>query len=104
MRARWMLLAVLAAALAGCHTMRFEVSSEPHRNVVYDRKSFFLWGLAPTQRVDVSEHCPHGVAAIREETRFSDGFFNLITLGVWVPRSSWYYCLDGTGVAGRTAP
>jgi len=77
----------------GCHTIRFEVVNEPHSQVIYDRKSFFFWGLTPTKEVDVSEHCPAGVAAIREETRFSDGFFSVITVGIWKPRSSWYYCL-----------
>ena len=80
-------------ALSGCHTMHFEVSSDPHERVVYDRKSFFLWGLVPTREVDVSAHCPGGVAAIREETRFSDGLLEFVTLGIWQPRSSWYYCL-----------
>jgi hypothetical protein len=91
MRSIALLLSLIAAS--GCHTMRFEVSGEPHARVVYDRKSFFLWGLTPTQEVDVSSYCPTGVAAIREETRFSDGFFAAITLGIWEPRSSWYYCL-----------
>jgi len=87
-------LALLRILSSGCHTMRFEVADEPHGRVVYDRKSFFLWGLAPTREVDVSAYCPAGVAAIREETRFSDGFFGFVTLGIWQPRSSWYYCLD----------
>jgi len=87
----------LTLFVSGCHTMRFEISSEEHSTVVYDRKSFFLWGLAPTREVDVSRFCPSGAAAIKEETRFSDGFFGFITLGIWQPRSSWYYCLtDGS--------
>jgi hypothetical protein len=77
--------------------MRFELSDEPHAEVVYDRKSFFLWGLVPTKKVDVSRFCPGGVAVIREETRFSDGFFQAITLGIYEPRSSWYYCLEPKG-------
>ena len=92
---RLFLLLLLLVATSGCHTMRFEVSDEPYSDVVYDRKSFFLWGLVPTREVDVSLHCPAGVAAIREETSFSDGFFDFITLGIWEPRSSWYYCLSG---------
>jgi hypothetical protein len=91
---RSLLLLPLLFALGGCHTMRFEVANEPHSRVVYDRKSFFLYGLVPTKQVDVARHCPAGVAAVREETRFSDGFFSVVTLGIWQPRSSWYYCLD----------
>jgi hypothetical protein len=94
-RARWLRWASLLAAscAVGCHTMRFEVSSEPATHEMHHRKSFFLWGLTPTREVDVSEFCPYGVAAIREETSFSDGFFGFITLGIWQPRSSWYACL-----------
>jgi hypothetical protein len=95
------LICLAAGALAGCHTMRFDVADASGAQVVYDRKSFFLWGLVPTQEVDVGQHCPHGVAAVREETRFSDGFFSLITLGIWDPRSSWYYCLPEPRSASR---
>lgn len=90
---RWMMV-VAALLSSGCHTMRFEVSNEPHQRVVFHRKSFFFWGLTPTAEVDVSAYCPAGVTAIREQTQLSDGFFDLITLGIWAPRSSWYYCLD----------
>ena len=94
-RLKWSSTVVLLLIfVAGCHTMRFQVTNEPHAQIVYARKSFYLWGLTPTQKIDVSNHCPAGVAAIREETRFSDGFFSFITLGIWQPRSSWYYCLE----------
>jgi len=72
--------------------MRFEVTGGPVSKVVHDRKSFFVGGLFPTRKVDVLAFCPDGVVAIREQTRFVDGLFNLITLGIWTPRSSWYYC------------
>ena len=85
--------ALLAALLGGCHTMRFELTDKPSDRVVYDRKSFLLWGLVPTRTVDVAQYCPNGVAAIRERTTFTDGLLAFITLDVWEPRSSWYYCL-----------
>ncbi len=94
MRAPIQTLFLLVAALAAsaCHTMRFEVSDEPIADVVVDRKSFFLWGLAPTKTVDLREKCPRGVVAIEEEETFGDGFFETITLGIWAPRTSRYYC------------
>jgi hypothetical protein len=84
--------------------MRFEVADRDHANVVYDRKAFFVWGLAPTKEVDVATHCPYGVAAIREETTFVDGLLGLVTLGIYQPRSSWYYCLHNqvTPLPGTT--
>jgi hypothetical protein len=85
-------IACLMLGITACHTMRFEVGSGPVSETVYQRKSFFVGGLFPTREVDVSKHCPNGAVAIREETRFVDGLFNVITLGIWTPRSSWYYC------------
>lgn len=78
--------------LAACHTMRFEVGEGQASNVVYHRKSFYVGGLFPTQTVDVSHFCPAGAVAVREETTFLDGLFDVITLSIWTPRSSWYYC------------
>jgi Bor protein len=86
------LLLGLVASTTACHTMRFDVGSGPVSEVVYERKSFFLGGIGPTRKVDVRVHCPNGAVAIREQTTFVDGLFNLITLGIWAPRSSWYYC------------
>lgn len=95
MRMRSLVVLALLASLSGCNTMRFEVSNEPHGEVVYDRKSFFFWGLTPTKEIDVSDFCSDGVAAIREETGLSDTVFSVLTLGFWQPRSSWYYCRRG---------
>lgn len=83
----------LAVGVAACHTMHFDVVDQPEAKVVEERKNYFLWGLAPTVEVDVRDHCPNGVSAIREEQTFVDGVFELITLGIWSPRSSWYHCL-----------
>lgn len=86
---------VLSAAvlLGGCHSMRFDVAPErPVSEVVYERKAFFLFGLAPTREVVLTDHCPHGVVAVREEQTFVDGLLNLVTLGIYAPRSSWYDC------------
>lgn len=88
-----LIISVAATILPGCHTMRFEISNAPHERVVYERKSFFFWGLVPTKRIDAAARCPGGVAAIRERTTFTDGLLEALTLGIWEPRSSWYYCL-----------
>ena len=84
---------LLAQGVAGCHAMRFNVSDTPHEKVVYERKSYFLGGLFTTQNVDVSTRCPHGVAAVREETTFTDGVLGILAGGLWQPRSSLYFCL-----------
>ena len=83
---------VAALSLSACHTMRFEVGDGPEGKVVYDRKTFWLGGLITTQHVDVSQFCPNGAVAIREETTFTDGLLNFVTLSIYSPRSSYYHC------------
>lgn len=89
---RLVLVASLVALQVGCHTMRFEVAPGPHEKVVHHRKSFWVGALFPEVRVDVSQYCPAGVVAVEEETTFLDGFFGFITLSIWTPRTSRYYC------------
>lgn len=74
--------------------MQIQVADVPPDRVqtVEKRNSFFFWGLVPTRRVDGRATCPAGVARIAEDTTFGDGFFNLITLGIWAPRSVIYTC------------
>ena len=38
------------------------------------------------------QYCPAGAVAVREETTFVDGLFDLITLSIYSPRSTTYYC------------
>ena len=90
---RTYLAVALLAALCGCHNIRFEVADGPVERTVYERKSFYFWGLTPKREVDVSQQCPAGVASVREQTQVSDGFLALVTFGIWQPRSSWYHCL-----------
>ena len=66
-------LACLVVPLVACHTMRFELTKQTHESVVTVRKAYFIGGLTPARYVDVAKHCPHGVAAVREETTFGDG-------------------------------
>lgn len=93
------LIALLGAVmlLGACHTMRFDIGNGRAVEEVYERKSFFLFGLVPTRVVNVGAVCPAGVVAVREEITFLDGLFANLTLGIWTPRSSWYYCGTGEG-------
>jgi hypothetical protein len=94
------ILVLIIGLLSGCHTIRFDLSIQRETKVVHERKSFFLWGLVPSNReVDVRTRCPAGAAAIREQTSFTDGLFTVLFLGIWELRSSWYYCLPPNGEA-----
>jgi hypothetical protein len=86
-------LIAFLAVMSGCHTMQFEVANVDHDRVVDARNSFFFWGLSPDVAIDVSQYCPAGVAAVREQTTFRDILLGVVTLGIWQPRSSSYFCL-----------
>ena len=85
-------IAALGLVLAGCHTMRFEVGDGPVGKVVHERKAFFVAGLAPTRKVDVLQFCPAGAVAVSEEISFVDGLLAAVTLSIYTPRSSTFYC------------
>ena len=88
------LLAVSVLILCGCHTMMFEISDLPQEGEVKENRSFFFWGLTPNMKINVREKCPYGASAIREEMTFDNGFAALITLGIWIPRETTYYCIS----------
>ncbi|MGH9893674.1 MAG: Bor family protein, partial [bacterium] len=56
------------------------------------RKAFFIGGLAPTRHIDISAYCPAGAVAVSEETTFVDGLLGFLTLSIYTPRSSTFYC------------
>ena len=87
------LLATLVLIFAGCHTMIFEISDLPQEDEIKENKSFFFWSLTPDMTINVLEKCPHGVAAISEETTFDNGLAGFITLGIWAPRETTYHCI-----------
>jgi hypothetical protein len=78
-----------------CHSMKFEISDAPKGRVVKDSKSFFLFGVVPTQEVDLATICPEGTVSVAESTTFLEGFLGLITIGIYTPRSSTYTCRGG---------
>ncbi len=80
-------------ASTACHSLFIRVSSAPFNPTpVVDRKTFWLFGCLPEQEVDVSAICPDGVGVIEEATSFSDALLTALTLEIYTPRTSSYYC------------
>ena len=93
MRIASLMISIGVLTMAGCHTMRFVVSDAPQPTTkVVERNSYFFWGLVPNKRIDVSEKCPGGVVAIHEQTTGFDVAINILTLDIWTPRTTTYYC------------
>jgi len=86
------LILTLFLSISACHSMKFKIADGQVGNVVKDRKSFFLFGIVPTENVDLALYCPNGTIAVAESTSFLDGFLGFVTLGIYTPRSSTYYC------------
>ena len=90
-----LLTLLVLTTLTGCHSMRFDISPDATTAPISTMKSYYLFGLVPTKQIDLAQYCPNGTAAIVEETTFLDGFCGAITLGIWTPRTSRYYCSGG---------
>jgi hypothetical protein len=102
---RLLVVALTASLLAGCHTFHFQVSNAPAETVpIQEHKSFFIAGLFPTHEIDVRGICPHGVAAIEEETTGLDALAVVLTLSLYTPRSSRYFCRLAPVPSAEAAP
>jgi Bor protein len=92
----WCLALALLLALPGCYTMKFVVArvSEEQQTLppIDVRNSFFFLGLGPTNDLDVRAVCPYGVWQIDENTTSVDVLLTFVTLLVYTPRTSSYYC------------
>ena len=71
--------------------MRFELVQDLRGAVVTERKSYFLWGLAPTVEVDVLDKCQYGAVAIVDSSD-AGGSTWVPTLGLWSRRTTTASC------------
>jgi hypothetical protein len=89
--------AILAlTALAACHVVRYDtgVAPSPRR---YERTvHFFFWGLVPPRgaTVDLDEACPEGAARWKEKATFGDALADVLTVGLWSPRTVIVECAE----------
>ncbi len=82
-----MLTGVLLVATNGCLHTTFTTGKPRGSQRESGTNSFFLWGLVNTSEVDLPAVCPAGVAKFTIYKSFGDGLLNLITLGIYDPRS-----------------
>lgn len=93
MRVAVLMMLVLCTA---CNTLHFKLEETSRRGkVISERKHFFLLGLFPTREVEVTKRCPKGAQAIEEEITLADGAMGLVTLGIYTPRTSRFFCYAG---------
>jgi hypothetical protein len=93
---RRLALASLAAlALAGCHVVKYDTGRPASPRVVTIPVNFFVWGLVGKPVVDLDAACPEGVARWQNQATFGDAFIDVITIGLWSPRTVTLTCAEG---------
>ena len=98
---RRFVLAVLAvvalAGLSGCHNVRYDTGRPASDRVVNVPVNFFLWGFVGQKVVDLDAACPEGAASWQNQATVVDALIDVVTLGIWSPRTVTIRCAVGRG-------
>ena len=93
---RRLTLATLAAlALAGCHVVKYDTGLPAGPRVVKIPLNFYLWGLVGNRVVDLDTACPGGAARWENRATPADAIIDVITAGIWSPRTVTIECAEG---------
>lgn len=91
-----------ALALSACATHRINYSNPaaaPGGAAKEYKQSFFLWGLAGGNEVNLGSECPDGVAKITSMSSAGDSILHWLTGGLYSPMSVQVQCA-GAGAVG----
>lgn len=86
--------ALLALSLAGCQTIRYQTGRPAAPTQVTQEIHFFFWGLKGDPVVDLDAACPQGVASWRSDARFTDWLLDVVTIGIYNPRTVTIQCVE----------
>ncbi|MBV8762122.1 MAG: hypothetical protein JO257_32815 [Deltaproteobacteria bacterium] len=93
---RLLAVVAIAAALAGCFKVTYTNPALPMNGQVVEQKgSFFIFGLAGNAEIPVYQMCPGGVSEIRSGHGVGDIVLTILTLGIYTPRSYEIACGGG---------
>ncbi len=84
--------ALLLVLSAGCNTVRYHTNLPGGGGRRQETASFFLWGLVGEKVVNLDAVCPSGTARWQNEKTFLDGFLEVVTLGIYTPRTITMEC------------
>lgn len=87
---------VMLLSLSGCSTVTIHPKTS-HKLATppsFEKSEpFFFWGLKGEHRIDVREVCKDKlVKQMQSQETFVDGFFTIITLGIYSPHSIKVWC------------
>lgn len=93
MRIRPLLLALVAAFVAGCYHVTVVTGAPPSPTVV-DRpwQMSFVAGLAPPPELNVKDQCPGGVAKVETQQSFLNGLVSALSSGIVTPIQTTVTC------------
>ena len=92
---RLALASLAALALAGCHVVRYDTGRPASPRVVTVPVNFFVWGLIGDAVVDLDAACPEGAARWQNQATLGDAVIDVITAGIWSPRTVTITCAEG---------
>jgi hypothetical protein len=87
-------LAFLFLALGACQTVKFQTAAPESGRRYEQRVSFWFWGLMGKHDVDLDAACPEGAASWQNQQTFGDLLFDLVTLGIYAPRTVTVTCAE----------
>jgi len=93
MRVRSLLLALVAAFVAGCYHVTV-VTSAAAPGTVIDKpwQMSFVAGLAPPPELNVKDQCPNGVVKVETQQSFLNGLVSALSSGIVTPIETTVTC------------
>ena len=88
-------IALALLLLSGCANQSFNMSGTATNNATQDKSQhFFVNGIGQKKAVNAAEVCGGAdkVASVEVQQTFVNGFFSVITMGIYTPRSARVYC------------
>ncbi|MGB8929827.1 MAG: hypothetical protein WCC48_01110 [Anaeromyxobacteraceae bacterium] len=92
---RTLVVSLAVLALAGCHLVRYDTGLPASQRVVTVPLNFYLWGLVGERVVDLDAACPEGAARWQNQATFGDAVIDVVTVGLWSPRTVKIECAEG---------
>jgi hypothetical protein len=92
---RFVLASLAALALAGCHVVRYDTGRPASPRVVTIPVTYWFWGLRGNHAVDLDAACPEGAARWQSKATATDKLLDIVTLGIYVPRTIIIECAEG---------
>lgn len=83
---------VALCSMSACQTVTMDFGGKLDRRSVSVNHNFFFWGLTAVQDIDVKEYCGNGVARIEEKSTVGNVFLSVLTIGIYNPRTSEFFC------------